>query len=158
MGKKVGSERKIGTWDAAKGKWRLKTVQLSTYMLWSALVTAYSWQTEECRWGTAGWSSGSRCSPCSAGLHQCCDPGSTSGWGALEGRGPSWATQFHRCCLWLDTQNQHINNIRFDTFAQSTIASTYVTLYYILLQSNGTLLRPVIAIDTLPCVSCCVMD
>lgn len=72
-------------------------------MFLSAPVSACSWQTEGYRLGTAGLSWGSRCSPCSAGLHQCGEPGSTWGWAALEGRGPSGASRCRHHCLSLYT-------------------------------------------------------
>lgn len=101
------------------------------YMFWSAPVSAWSWQREGCRWDTAGLSWGSRCSPCSAGLHRCGEPGSTSGWAALERRGPSGASQCRHHCLSLDTQKQHHYHNLNECFFQVKDASNYLYKCYI---------------------------
>lgn len=68
-----------------------------TDMTWSAPATACDWLMEACMWDTAGPSWGSRCSPCSGDRRRCGEPGSTSGWVALEGTGSFGGARFHHC-------------------------------------------------------------
>lgn len=87
----------------ARLKWLLGA---NTHKFLSAPASACSWWMEPCRSDTAGLSSGSRCCPCSLGLHRCCGSGSTSCWGAQQGTGPSGATLSHHQCHSLDTHVQ----------------------------------------------------
>ena len=100
-------------------------------MFWSAPVSAWSWQREGCKWDIARLSWGSRCSPCSAGLHQFGESGSTSGWAALERRGPSGASQCRHHCLSLDTQRQHHYYNLIQCFFQVRDTNNYLYKRYI---------------------------
>lgn len=80
-----------------------KLLETNSHKFLSAPASACSWWMEPCRWDTARLSSGSRCCPCSSGLHQYCGSGSTSSWDAQRGTGPSGATLSHHRCRSLDT-------------------------------------------------------